>query len=307
MTIEIDQESGFCFGVVKAISTAEELLVEREGRGGGEVFCLGQIVHNRVEVERLSKRGLKSVTHSQLEELHASQVVLVRAHGEPPSTYALAARVGLQIVDATCPVVAKLQQTVREAWDQMSEVGGQVVIFGKAGHAEVVGLTGQIKGETTGKTTGRGGEEAIVVEGVGDLDKIHYRRPIYLLSQTTQPLREFRQVAEQIRKRAAAAGMEQQQVIVHDTICRQVSNREPHLREFAARHDAVVFVSGRNSSNGRALFEVCRAANPNCHWIEEAAEIQSSWFSGVQSVGICGATSTPKWLMEEVAAAVRST
>lgn len=283
MKIEIDEKSGFCFGVVKAITTAEELLRER----GGAVWCLGDIVHNRIEVNRLEQQGLQTVTHAQLPDL-TGKCVLIRAHGEPPATYEAAKRYGIELADATCPVVAKLQERVRRAWEEMRAVDGQVVILGKPGHAEVVGLTGQTD------------EEAIVVESADDLSRIDFGRPICLLSQTTQSLSLFNTIRDEILQRAA----DPSSVTVHDTICRQVSNRNPHLREFAARFDAVIFVSGSKSSNGKALYEVCREANPKSYKVEDATELRSEWFADATSVGVCGATSTPKWLMEQVAEAI---
>lgn len=283
MRIEIDEKSGFCFGVVKAITTAEQLLRDR----GGAVWCLGDIVHNRVEVNRLEKLGLQTVEHAQLPTL-AGKCVLIRAHGEPPQTYRAARQYRIELADATCPVVAKLQERVRRAWEEMKGVGGQVVILGKPGHAEVVGLTGQTN------------EEAIVVETVDDLSRIDFSRPVCLLSQTTQSLGLFNTIRNEILKRAADPAT----VTVHDTICRQVSNRNPHLKEFAARFDAVVFVSGSKSSNGKALYEVCREANPRSYKVEDASELRAEWFAGLSSVGVCGATSTPKWLMERIAEAL---
>ena len=283
MRIEIDEKSGFCFGVVKAITVAEELLRERKGA----VWCLGDIVHNRVEVNRLERLGLQTVGHDRLPEL-AGRCVLIRAHGEPPTTYALARRYGIELADATCPVVARLQERVRGAWEEMKAVGGQVVILGKPGHAEVVGLTGQTN------------EEAIVVESVDDLGGIDFSRPICLLSQTTQSLSLFQTIRDEILRQAADPAS----VTVHDTICRQVSNRNPHLKEFATRFEVVVFVSGSKSSNGKALFEVCREANARAYKVEDASELSPDWFAGADSVGVCGATSTPKWLMEQVAQAI---
>lgn len=283
MKIEIDEKSGFCFGVVKAITTAEELLRARHGA----VWCLGDIVHNRVEVNRLENMGLQTVGRERLPEL-AGKCVLIRAHGEPPATYALAERYGIELADATCPVVAKLQERVRRAWEEMRAVGGQVVILGKPGHAEVVGLTGQTN------------EEAVVVESLDDLSRIDFSRPVCLLSQTTQSLSLFNAMRDEILRRAADPSA----VTVHDTICRQVSNRNPHLREFASRFDAVVFVSGSKSSNGKALYGVCREANARSYKVEDASELRAEWFAGVETVGVCGATSTPKWLMEKVAAAI---
>ncbi len=280
MKVEIDGRSGFCFGVVGAITRAEESLAEGSG-----VFCLGDIVHNRLEVQRLEGRGLRCVRHESLGELRDA-TLLIRAHGEPPSTYRTAERNNLKIIDATCPVVARLQKLVVKAYEQMKPVGGQVVILGKRGHAEVTGLSGQVDGNVT------------VVESIADLDTLDFSRPIYLLSQTTQSLALFGQVSRTILEKAA----DPRAVTIHDTICRQVSNRESHLAEFAARFDAVVFVSGRKSSNGKVLYEVCRRANPRCHTVESEAEIDPQWFEGCLSVGVCGATSTPQWQMEKVAA-----
>lgn len=282
MKVTIDDKSGFCFGVVQAIERAEESI-----KGGRRVYSLGDIVHNRVEVQRLGELGLATVSQAEFAELRG-QRVLIRAHGEPPATYETARRNDIEIIDATCPVVARLQQRVKEAYAQMQSLGGRVVILGKRGHAEVVGLIGQIDGDAT------------VVEGLDDLDAIDYSRPVYLLSQTTQSLSLFDSVAEEIRRRASDAA----QVVVKDTICRQVANREPHLREFARGFDVVVFVSGRKSSNGKVLFEVCLGENPRTHLVEDASELSPGWFEGAVSVGVCGATSTPKWLMTQVAEAI---
>lgn len=285
MKVEIDDRSGFCFGVVRAIDLAERSLAER----GGRVSSLGDIVHNRLEVERLGRLGLETVGHGELEELRG-RTVLIRAHGEPPSTYETVRRLGLEMVDATCPVVASLQKKVVEAHRRMTEAGGQVVIFGRKGHAEVVGLSGQVSG----------GAPVIVVEGLEDLEEVDFTRPVYLLSQTTQGLGAFDGLSAEIRRRAQA------EVQVHDTICRQVADREPRLLEFAERHDAVVFVSGRKSSNGRQLFGVCCSVNPCCYMVEDETELQREWFEHAQSVGICGATSTPRWLMERVAETIKT-
>ncbi len=281
MRIEIDEQSGFCFGVVRAIRHAEEAL------RSGTVHCLGDIVHNRLEVQRLERLGLRTVRHEDLEALQG-QRVLIRAHGEPPSTYRQAAELGIEVIDATCPVVAQLQTRVKRAHAAMEAVNGQVVILGKRGHAEVVGLTGQVERPT------------IVVERAEDLEAVDFGRPIHFLSQTTQSIGLFRALAEEMKRRAADPAA----VKVEDTICRRVAGREEHLRQFARGYDAVLFVAGRKSSNGRVLCEVCREANPRTYALEEAGELRREWFEGVQSVGICGATSTPKWLMQEVAEAV---
>lgn len=283
MRIVIDDNSGFCFGVVRAIGEAEASL----GRCG-EVYSLGDIVHNRVEVQRLEALGLRSVTHDDMESL-AGRTLLIRAHGEPPRTYRRAEELGIAVIDATCPVVARLQRRVREAYAYMSSVGGRVVLLGKRGHAEVIGLTGQVNDDVT------------VVEGIADIEALDFSRPMHLLSQTTQSIELFNELAEAIRSRMAE-GVE---FIVTDTICRRVAGREPLLAEFARSVDVVLFVCGKKSSNGRVLSEVCRAANARCYNIEEASEIEPKWFEGVESIGICGATSTPRWLMENVAESVR--
>lgn len=278
MLIEIDDKSGFCFGVVRAITEAESALSD-----GGEVSSLGDIVHNRMEVQRLEALGLKTVTHSDLPTLGGKRL-FIRAHGEPPRTYRTARELGIEIIDATCPVVARLQRRVVEAYEEMAPRGGQVVILGKRGHAEVVGLTGQVE------------DRAIVVERKEDLEQIDFTRPVFFLSQTTQSIALFEQLGEEILRRHTSPD----EVRIVDTICRQVSGREQHLEGFAARFDLVVFVCGRKSSNGKVLFEVCCRTNPRSYNIEEAGELDPAWLEGVSSVGICGATSTPKWLMEQV-------
>ena len=283
MRIEIDKNSGFCFGVVRAITEAERALSET----GGEVFSLGDIVHNRMEVQRLERAGLHTVTHDDMERL-AGRTLFIRAHGEPPTTFSRAEALGIRVVDATCPVVAKLQQRVVKAHERMEREGGQVVILGKRGHAEVVGLTGQVSGPT------------IVVENEADLAAIDFARPIYFLSQTTQSIGLFEELGRRMREMAADPA----KVYIDDTICRRVSNREEHLREFARRFDVIIFVCGRKSSNGRVLYDACRAANPHSYNIEEPSELQPEWFAGVESVGVCGATSTPEWLMKAVAEAI---
>lgn len=285
MYVEIDKNSGFCFGVVRAISKAEAALKEL----GGEVYSLGDIVHNRMEVQRLEELGLRTVTHDDMTAL-AGRDLFIRAHGEPPTTYRRAEELGIRIIDATCPVVAQLQRKVVAAHEQMQGVGGQVVILGKRGHAEVVGLTGQVEHPT------------IVVEREEDLQQIDFSRPIFFLSQTTQSLALFWSLAEKMKQRVASDDM----LIVDDTICRRVSNREKALSEFVTRFDVVIFVCGKKSSNGRVLFNVCRKHNERCYNIEEEGELQPEWFEECQSVGICGATSTPAWLMTRVADSIRA-
>lgn len=278
MRVEIDDNSGFCFGVVRAIGEAERALQ------CGQVFSLGDIVHNRIEVQRLEQLGLRTVSHAQLPSLAGCRL-LVRAHGEPPSTFESARELGIEVIDATCPVVAKLQERVVKAHAKMREVDGQVVILGKRGHAEVIGLAGQVADPT------------IIVENKEDLEQIDFSRPIFFLSQTTQSVDLFEQLRDEMLSRLASPEM----LTAHDTICRQVSSREKHLEEFARKHDVIIFVCGRKSSNGKVLAEVCRTANPHTYNIEEASELQPEWIEGAESIGICGATSTPKWLMQEVA------
>ena len=284
MYIEIDQNSGFCFGVVRAITKAETALQEL----GGEVYSLGDIVHNRMEVQRLEALGLRTVTHASLPEL-LGRDLFIRAHGEPPTTYRRAEELGINIIDATCPVVAQLQRKVVAAHEKMQGVGGQVVILGKRGHAEVVGLSGQVN------------DEVLVVEREEDLAQVDFSRPIFFLSQTTQSVALFWSLVEQMKARLE----DEQMLTVDDTICRRVSSREKALIEFSRRFDVVIFVCGKKSSNGKVLFDVCHGANSRAYNIEEEGELQAEWFEGCQSVGICGATSTPAWLMERVAKAIK--
>lgn len=284
MDVRIDDNSGFCFGVVRAIGEAEAALQRM-----GDVSSLGDIVHNRVEVQRLERLGLRTVTHDDMAML-TGRTMLIRAHGEPPRTYERAKELGINVVDATCPVVARLQRRLREAYERMQQVGGHVVLLGKRGHAEVVGLTGQVDDDVT------------VVEKFEDLDAIDFSRPIYFLSQTTQSIDLFNRLGEEIKRRASE-GVE---ITLDDTICRRVAGREKMLTDFASSVDVVIFVCGRKSSNGRVLYDVCRRANERSYNIEEASELDVAWFEGAASVGICGATSTPRWLMENVAEAIRN-
>lgn len=285
MRITIDHDSGFCFGVVFAIQMAEAEL-----DAGGSLYCLGDIVHNNKEVERLSRKGLKIINHDQLRELRDCKV-LIRAHGEPPETYRIAIQNNIELVDASCPVVLKLQNRVRTSYEDILKNGGQIVIYGEKGHAEVNGLVGQ--------TGGR----ALILTSVQDLEKIDFKRPVYLFSQTTKSTEGFnhlRQLIEE-RVREAKGYLETEDFVANDTICRQVSNREPKLEQFAGDHQVIIFVSGKKSSNGKVLYGVCKAVNPRTHFVSEISDIQSEWFDGADSVGICGATSTPMWLMQDVA------
>ena len=273
--IEIDSSSGFCFGVTTAIQKAEEELAK-----GNTLYCLGDIVHNGKEVERLHARGLITINHEQLKQLHDVKVLL-RAHGEPPETYETARRNNIEISDATCPVVLQLQRRIKKQYDANPEA--QIVIFGKNGHAEVLGLVGQTH------------SKAIVMEKLEDVRLLDFGRDIYLYSQTTKNLDEFRRIIDYIQSHISPDATFRS----FDTICRQVANRMPNIASFAARHDIIIFVSGRKSSNGKVLFNTCKSVNPNSYMIEGPGEIDSSWIEGVTSVGICGATSTPKWLMEQ--------
>ena len=284
MRVTIDDNSGFCFGVVRAIGEAEEAL-----RHQSEVYSLGDIVHNRVEVHRLEELGLRTVTHDDMSAL-SGRTLLIRAHGEPPTTYRRAEELGIAIIDATCPVVERLQRRVREAYQQMSEQGGTVVLLGKRGHAEVVGLPGQVN------------DDVVVVECEEDLEAIDFSRPIYFLSQTTQSIATFEQLGREVMRRAK----DSTKVTLDDTICRRVAGREASLAAFAQSVDVIIFVSGRKSSNGKVLYDVCRNHNGRSYNIEEASELDARWFEGVESVGICGATSTPRWLMEDVARGVEA-
>lgn len=276
MQIEIDEGSGFCFGVTTAIKKAEEELQK-----GGTLYCLGDIVHNGMEVDRLTGQGLVTIGHEEMEELHDAKVLL-RAHGEPPYTYELAHRNNIEIIDATCPVVLALQRRIKKQF--ASNPDAQIVIFGKKGHAEVLGLVGQTN------------QRAIVIEKFDEVDKLDFSRDIYLYSQTTKSLDEFHRIIDYCQAHISAGAIFKS----FDTICRQVANRIDNIKAFAAQHDLVLFVSGHKSSNGKVLFNQCLSVNKNSHLIESVAEIDLSWLDGVETVGICGATSTPKWLMEEI-------
>ncbi len=289
MKVEIDSNSGFCFGVVTAIKKAEEEL-----NNSGHLYCLGDIVHNAGEVERLCGKGLVTITHEDLGNLKDVKVLL-RAHGEPPQTYRTAADNNVEIIDATCPVVLQLQRRIKKAYNEGLEAeknGGTkplIVIYGKNGHAEVNGLVGQTNGE------------AVVIQDLDGINTLDLSRDILLYSQTTKSLEGFRQVVEEIKKRKTTGKFE-----YFDTICRQVANRMEKMREFAKNHEVVIFVSGAKSSNGKVLYGKCLEVNPNTHLISDTSELDPSWTEGVESVGICGATSTPLWLMEKVADKIRN-
>lgn len=284
MQVSIDKNSGYCFGVEFAIKMAED-----EMEHGNMLYCLGDIVHNDMEVSRLAKKGLVVIDREQLSELHDCKV-LIRAHGEPPETYKTAIENNIELIDASCPVVLKLQHRVKNAFDKMERENGQIVIYGKKGHAEVIGLTGQ----TLGK--------AVVIMEDSDMEKIDYTRPVTLFSQTTKSTKGFYQLSEKIENRIKSANGEFDQVDfnANDSICRQVSNREPQLQRFSNENDVILFVSGKKSSNGKALYQVCLEQNPRSYFVENESELDPSWFRSGEKVGICGATSTPMWLMEQV-------
>ena len=275
LSIEIDSGSGFCFGVTTAIKKAEEELAE-----GQTLYCLGDIVHNGMECERLRQLGLITITHDDLQRLHDAKVLL-RAHGEPPETYAIARQNNIEIIDATCPVVLQLQKRIKKQYEGGD--GASIIIFGKKGHAEVLGLVGQTNGE------------AIVIEKFDDVKSLDFTHDIYLFSQTTKSLDEFRRIIDYIQQHIAPGATFRS----FDTICRSVANRMTGIAEFASHHDLILFVCGRKSSNGKVLFNECLRVNPNSHLIEGPEEIAPQWLRGIESVGICGATSTPKWLMEQ--------
>ena len=294
--IEIDSGSGFCFGVTTAITKAEEELASQRVSGDKEtpdkpiLYCLGDIVHNGMECERLRKMGLITINHDDLRQLHDVKVLL-RAHGEPPETYELARRNNIEIIDATCPVVLQLQKRIKQQYTSQlpSSSPAQIVIFGKKGHAEVLGLVGQ-----TNST-------AIVIESFDEVKELDFNNDIYLYSQTTKSLDEFHRIIDYISSHISPEATFKS----FDTICRSVANRMPNISQFATRHDLILFVCGRKSSNGKVLFNECLRVNPNTHLIEDPQEIQAEWLEGIQTVGICGATSTPKWLMEQCREAIQ--
>ncbi|MBX9190187.1 4-hydroxy-3-methylbut-2-enyl diphosphate reductase [Bacteroides sp. K03] len=276
--VEIDEGSGFCFGVVTAIHKAEEELAK-----GVTLYCLGDIVHNSKEVERLKTMGLITINHEEFKQLHNAKVLL-RAHGEPPETYTIARENNIEIIDATCPVVLRLQKRIKQEYQEKDAEEKQIVIYGQNGHAEVLGLVGQ----TTGK--------AIVIEKLEEAKELDFSKSIRLYSQTTKSLDEFWEIVDYIKDHISPSATFE----YYDTICRQVANRMPNLRTFAASHDLIFFVSGKKSSNGKMLFSECLKVNPNSHLIDNAEEIDDSLFHGISSIGVCGATSTPKWLMEQI-------
>jgi len=284
MKIVVDKNAGFCWGVIRAVEFAESALAQF-----GELYSLGDIIHNPEEIKRLREKGLQTISHADLPNL-AGKHVLIRAHGEPPSTFAFAERYGIHLIDATCPVVAKVQERIRRFYNE----GYQIVIFGKKEHAEVIGLVGQTNGE------------AIVIKSLDEIHKIDLRRKTVLFSQTTMDKPTFYRIKSELEKhvRELIVGSIEEEALDHfrakDTICGQVSGRDKKLRLFAREHDVIVFVAGRKSSNGKVLFEICREENPRTYFVENESEVNVSWFEGAKSIGITGATSTPQWLMEKV-------
>ena len=288
MIVTIDPKAGFCFGVVKTIQVAEEELNKRD-----KLYCLGDIVHNKMEVDRLKKLGMHFIDHEEFKKLR-NTIVLIRSHGEPPETYKIAKQNNIQLIDGTCPVVKKLQERIRSQFEKDQESDGQIVIFGKEKHPEVIGLTGQTK------------NQAIVITGEDGLGNINFTKPVQLFAQTTQSISRFQNIAKKIiQKQNETKKPANTKPVVNDTICRQVSNREPILMEFAKKHDLILFVSGKHSSNGQFLFDVCKSVNPRTYKISSPVEIQATWFDGIGSVGISGATSTPMWLMENVSDVIK--
>ncbi len=284
MNVTIDKNSGYCFGVEFAIQMAEDEMENCE-----ELYCLGDIVHNSMEVKRLYDKGLRIIDREQLKNLRDCKV-LIRAHGEPPETYKTALENNIELIDASCPVVLKLQNRVKHAYDSGKSQNSQIVIYGQVGHAEVIGIAGQT------------GDEAIIVTTEEDLDKVDFKRPITLFSQTTKSTKGFYHIKALIEERIKQANQDSTlpEFDANDSICRQVSNREPQLARFSTEHDVIVFVSGKKSSNGKALYSVCKQHNPNSYFVENEQELEKEWFAHANSVGICGATSTPMWLMEQV-------
>lgn len=284
LKITVDPKSGFCFGVVYAIEMAENIL-----KKDNKLYCLGDIVHNNREVDRLNNLGLEIIDHKRLSELNDCKV-LIRAHGEPPSTYEIALKNNIELLDASCPVVLKLQHQIKEGYETIKKIDGQIIIYGKEGHAEVTGLVGQTNGE------------AIIVTTKEDISKIDFEKPIYIYSQTTKSPKAFQDIVDEIKKKLIALGKDVDlKFVVHDTLCRQVSGREPQLKTFASENDVIVFVSGTKSSNGKMLFLSCKEQNKQSYFVSDTKEIDENWFKNFNSVGICGATSTPRWLMDEVA------
>ncbi len=288
--VEIDKQSGFCSGVIRAIQCAEEALDERK-----TVYSLGAIVHNNEELHRLESKGLRVITREDMSSLPTGSSVLIRAHGEPPLTYSVARSNNISLLECTCPVVLQLQKKILKEFDRIKPMDGQILIFGKKGHAEVVGLLGQVSGN------------AIVIETLKDLDQVRFSGgPVSLFSQTTKNPGEYKKTADKLRILMVEKGIDPGLLKVFNTICAQVDGRQEALTRFAAGKSLILFVAGRESSNGKVLFRTCKEANPRSYSIETPKDIDPNWFKTGDTVGICGATSTPYWLMEQVAEKVRN-
>lgn len=289
MQVEVDRNSGFCFGVKNAIEKAEAYL-----KNNKKLYCLGEIVHNQVEVERLEKMGLQTIDYETFQKLE-NCTVLLRAHGEPPETYEIAAERNIQLIDATCPVVLQLQKKVANCFMETNREGRQILLYGKKGHAEVIGLAGQTR------------DKAIVISDEADLEKVDFAKPIAIYSQTTKSITGFKHIVACIEKRISNLGLDPaKHFVIHNSICGQVSGRDKELKKFARQHDAIVFVSGKNSSNGKMLYQACKQENEQTFFISTTKELDELWFQDSETVGVCGATSTPMWLMEEVAEEIRN-
>lgn len=287
--VEIDPSAGFCSGVKRAIESAEQLLDE-----AGDVFCLGEIVHNEAEMSRLKQRGLTALDPKGKDEVKEGGRALIRAHGAPPATFEALEKKHVLVTDATCPVVLRLQQKVKKASEEMEKVGGSVIIYGKPGHAEVVGLLGNTSGN------------AFVISNLVQLASVDFTKPLRVFSQTTSDLNGYREICDAILTRTSDSGSDQPDVVIHQTICGQVSRRAPALEKFALSHDVIIFVSGSESSNGKYLFGVSKSVNPRTFGISETGQLKPEWLSGASTIGISGATSTPIWLMQKIASEIRS-
>jgi 4-hydroxy-3-methylbut-2-enyl diphosphate reductase len=288
LQVEVDSKSGFCYGVIKAVRQAENFL-----KNNSHIYSLGAIVHNDTELARLENLGMKIIQHSDIERIEDVDI-FIRAHGEPPSTYKRAAERGLVVMDCTCPVVLKLQERIRKGYRQVKERGGTLLIFGKKGHAEVNGLIGQVDGD------------AVIIEREEDLNSIDFSRALTIFSQTTMDTVHYSAIISSIKRRVSEAGGDSGKFEYHNTICRQVSSRHPHLRLYCGKHNVIIFVSGGQSSNGRVLFETCRSVNARTYKIESSKDLNISWFNPGETVGVCGATSTPMWQLNEIAEIIRN-
>lgn len=289
MKVTIDPHAGFCFGVKKAVEKAEEKLSQ-----GEPLYCLGDIVHNQEEINRLQEMGMKTINHEEYTSLN-NVSVLIRAHGEPPETYSIAQKNNIDIIEATCPIVLKLQDKISSAYESSKASGGQLVIIGKETHPEVIGLSGQTN------------YNSIIIESIEDIEEIDFKKPIHLFAQTTISVDSLEAIKKQIEDRIIETGGNRESLYVVNSICKHVSGRVPKLTEFCHNYDVIIFVSGKKSSNGKSLFQVCKQENPNSYFISSPEEIDKVWFSNAERIGISGATSTPTWLMKSVADKILNT